>query len=76
MSGLAREAAEIVDALPPDKAEAVVEFARYLAEKADEEEWDRQFADPKYRSKFGALVDQAKADVSAGKAEPFDPDAM
>ncbi len=76
MSGLAKEAAKIIDALPPEKAKAVVEFARYLAEKTDEEEWDRQFSDPKYRPRFRAFVSQAEADIAAGKAEPLDPDAM
>lgn len=76
MSGLAKEAAEIVEALPREKAEAVLEFARYLADKTDEEEWDRQFDDPKYRPRFDAFVKQAQAEIASGKTGPLDPDSM
>ncbi|MBI4229420.1 MAG: hypothetical protein HY608_01135 [Planctomycetes bacterium] len=46
------EASRIVASLPPDKAQALLEYARFLAERADEEEWDRRFENPKYQDKF------------------------
>jgi len=76
MTSLAREAARLVDSLPREKARALIEYARYLADKAGEEEWDRQFSEPKYRRKFRALVAQVERDIAAGKTEPLDLDRL
>ena len=76
MTKLAEEAATIVDSLPPDKAQALLDYARYLAEKADVEEWDRRLADPKYTAKLKQLAGDALADFRAGKTQPLDPDRM
>jgi hypothetical protein len=72
MTKLAEEAARLVDMLPEEKAQALLEYARYLAEKADEEEWERQFADPKYRPKLQALMEEVEREIAAGQTEPLD----
>ena len=76
MNKLAEEAAKIVECLPEEKAEAVVEYARYLAEKADGEQWEQQFSNPKYAPKLRKLADDALAEARAGKTQPLDPDQM
>ena len=76
MSALAKEIAELVDSIPPDKAKTVVEFARFVAEKEDAEAWARKLHDPKYATKLRAMADQALKDHATGQAEDLDPDKM
>ncbi len=76
MTALAEETARLVDSLPPSKAQALVEFARYLADKADEEDWDRQLGDPRYASKLAAASVDAKRDADSGAATPLDPERL
>lgn len=73
MTKLAEEAARLVDSLPPDKAKALIEYARFLAEKADEERWERLSADPRYARKLEALMSEVEQEIAAGEAEPLDP---
>ena len=42
MSILSDEAAQIVESLPADKTQALLECARYLAETVDREQWERR----------------------------------
>ena len=56
MTKLAEEAARIVEMLPEDKAQALLEYARYLVEKADEEAWEQRFTDPRYSPKLNAML--------------------
>ena len=76
MTALTKETLSLMDALPADKAQALLEYARYLIEKADEEAWDRKFADPKYRPKLQAMMEEAEREIAAGKTEPLDPRRM
>ena len=41
-------------------------------EKADEEEWERKFADPRYRPKLRALMEEVEREIAAGQTEPLD----
>ncbi len=72
MTKLAEEAARLVEMLPEDKAQALLEYARYLVEKADEEEWERKFTDPRYRPKLTGLMEEVEREIAAGQAEPLD----
>jgi predicted Zn-dependent protease len=76
MSTTSEETARIAASLPPDKAEALLEFARYLAEKADEQEWDRRFSDPRYSAKLTKMADEARTEFHTGQTQPLDPDSM
>ncbi len=76
MTKLAEEAAKLIDSLPPDKARALLDYARYLAEHVDEEEWDRKFSDSKYAKKFGALIAEVDREIAQGKTEPLDPSRL
>jgi hypothetical protein len=53
----------LVDSLPDDKAQALIEYARYLAEKADEEAWEQQLDDPKYEGKLSATLAEVEAEI-------------
>jgi hypothetical protein len=73
MTKLAEEAARLVDMLPEDKAQALLEYARYLVDKADEEAWEQRFSDPKYRPKLSALMAEVEQEIAAGQSEPLNP---
>jgi len=76
MNTLAEEAARIVESLPVEKARAVVDYARSLADTLDAEEWDKRFSDPKYSKKLNAAAAEALAELRAGQTQPLDPDQM
>ncbi len=69
---VAKETARIVESLPADKAEALLDYANYLAERAEEAEWDRRFSDPKYQPKLKAKLAEVKSKIVAGGFEPLD----
>jgi hypothetical protein len=73
MTKLAEEAAQLIEMLPDDKAQALLEFARYLVDKADEEEWQKRFSDPTYRPKLAAMLEEVEREIAAGRTEPLDP---
>ncbi len=76
MNALADEVAKLVQTLPVDKAQAVIDYARSLAEKADDEQWERRLGDPKYAPKLKAMADEALAEYRAGLTQPLDPEQM
>jgi len=68
----------ICEQLPPQKAEELVDFARFLQQQAASEsdgdkQWERIIADPRPRAKLDAFVQQA---LHEGESAPLDPDAM
>jgi hypothetical protein len=73
---LAKEAARLVDLLPQEKAKAVLDYAHYLVEKADEEEWERKWADPRYQPKLSGLMAEVEREIAAGQDEPLDPQRL
>ena len=70
MSAAAKELIAIVDALPPDKASEVVDFARFLQQQAGDREWERILSDSRPRPKLDAFVADA---LREGPVEPLDP---
>jgi hypothetical protein len=76
MTKLAEEAAQLVESLPPEKAQALVEYGRYLADKADEEAWERRLQDPRYASKLRGAMAEAESEIAAGRSEPLDPERL
>ena len=70
---IAQETAKLVASLPPQKAEAVLDFARYLAERADDEAWDESFARAAHSPKFKAFLAEVEREIAEGKSEPLDP---
>ena len=76
MSTLSDEAAQIVESLPKDKAQALLEYARYLAEAVDREQWERRFGDSRYVPKLRQMADEALNEFRSGHTEPLNPDEM
>jgi hypothetical protein len=73
---VAEEIVSIVEQLPPDKAQSVLDFARYLAEKHADAEWEKRLAIAHTQPKFRALVEEAERDDAAGRSEPMDFDKL
>ncbi len=69
MTAVSKVLVEIVDALPEEKARAVVDFARYLQQQSGDMEWERILNDPRSRPKLDAFVEAA---LQEGSAEPLD----
>jgi hypothetical protein len=76
MTNHSEEAARLVELLPEDKAQALLEYARYLVEKSDAEEWERRFADSKYRPKLTAMMQEVEQEIAAGQTELLDPNRL
>ena len=73
MSADVRELIQIVDSLPHNKAQAVVDFARFLQQQTGDSEWERIIAAPQPRPKLDAFIAAA---VQEGEAKPFDPSKL
>lgn len=70
MTAAAKELVEIVGGLPEDKAQAVVDFARFLQQQAGDREWERIIATEQSYPKLDKFVADA---LREGPAEPLDP---
>lgn len=62
-----------MDALPEEKARAVVDFARFLQQQAGDREWERIINDPRTYPKLDRFVAEA---MREGPAEPLDPNKL
>jgi hypothetical protein len=58
MGTAAREAAKLVDGLPANKAEAVLQFARFLAAEADEDAWNSRLSSARHAPKLKARLEE------------------
>jgi hypothetical protein len=68
----AEEAASIVSSLPPDKASMLLAFAHFLAEQADEQEWDERFAAASKSPRFQKRLAEVDHEIAQGKSLPLD----
>jgi hypothetical protein len=73
MSSVAQELIGIVNALPEDKARAVVDFARFLQQQTGDREWERIVAE---RRTYPKLEQFAAESLREGTAEPLDPSKL
>jgi len=70
MTAVAKALIEIVEGLPEDKAQEVVDFARFLQQQAGDREWERIMAEKRAYPKLEKFVAEA---LREGPAEPLDP---
>jgi len=71
MSPIADEAARVISQLPPAKAQEVLDFALFLAERADEEAWDARLNKAGESARFREATDKARRDAQAGNTAPL-----
>ncbi len=74
---VAEETAAVVDRLPPGKAQSVLDFARFLADKlSDDDEWDKRLEIAHTLPKFKAFIENAELQMAEGKSIPMDMDKL
>jgi hypothetical protein len=71
-----QELNELCAQLPAEKTATLLEFARFLAEKADDNRWDQRLEAAADSPKFRALVASADEAIARGEAEPLDIDKL
>lgn len=72
MSSSTEEIIEVCEALPADKRSEVVDFARFLLARQDDEAWERRLAYPEARPRLEAFL----RDSAAEGDERFDPNCL
>ncbi len=72
MSAATLEILEVCQALSPEKQAEVVDFARFLLSRSEDEKWERTLADTRPRPKLEAFLRESVAEGS----EPLDLDRL
>ena len=72
MTKITEETAALLESLPEEKAREVLDFARYLADRAEEDAWEKSLSNPKAREKLQRFAEEALKEP----AEPLDPEKM
>jgi Protein of unknown function (DUF2281) len=73
MAAMTNELADIIRELPEEKAQEVVDFARFLQQQAGDLAWERIIEDKHPRPKMDAFVADA---LCEGPSEPLDPNKL
>jgi hypothetical protein len=66
------EIIQVCNALPEDKQAELVDFARFLLARQDDEAWERRLADPRPRPRLDAFLRESAAEGD----EPLDPSRL
>jgi len=69
MSTATEEIIQVCEALPPDKQSEVIDFARFLLARQDDERWEQVLAAPQTRPRLDAFLRESAAEGD----EPLDP---
>jgi hypothetical protein len=69
---VAEEIIEVCKVLPDDKQAELVDFARFLLARQDDEAWERRLADPKLRPRLEDFLRESAAEGD----EPLDPSRL
>ena len=69
MSSTTEEIIQVCEALPDDKRAELVDFARFLLARQDDEVWEQRLAYPQSRPRLDAFL----RDSAAEGDEPLDP---
>ena len=72
MSGATNEIIQVCEALPADKQAELVDFARFLLARQDDEAWEERLAYGKTRPRLDAFLRESAAE----KDEPLDPNRL
>jgi hypothetical protein len=66
------EITELCKALPEDRQAELLDFARFLLGRQDEEAWERRLADPRARPRLDNFLREPAAEGD----EPLDPNRL
>lgn len=76
MSHLLTEIESFAKLLSEERARSLRDYAEYLAEKEEEENWDRVLEKCAGSPKFEAHVKQVEREIPEGHSEPMDFDRL
>jgi hypothetical protein len=67
------ELVRIVETLPADRVQEVLDFASFLAERAhkDDQEWEKRLNDPVPSKKISSMKQKLDAQIAAGSFKPL-----
>lgn len=68
MSRTAEDIVQVCKALPPEKQAELMDFARFLLTRQEDEAWEKRLADPKSRPRLDAFLRESAAEGD----EPLD----
>lgn len=72
MSTATQEIIEVCEALPPEKQSEVVDFARFLLARQEDERWERTLDEKRARPRLEAFLRESAAEGD----EPLDPSRL
>ena len=73
MAVITDELAEILRELPEERAQELVDFARFLQQQSGDAAWERIIAEASPRPRLDAFVAEV---LREGSAEPLDPSKL
>lgn len=73
---IADQVHELVRSMPKEKAQSILDYAQFLAERASEERWDELFERSAKSPKFQTFVEDVRKRMEAGETEPLDLDKL
>jgi hypothetical protein len=73
---VAEETAAVVEQLAPEQARSVLEFARFLAERQADNQWEQRLSTAHELPKFRNFIAEAERELAAGRSEPMDLDKL
>jgi hypothetical protein len=76
MSPIVAEIETLAARLSEARARELCNYAQYLVEKEDDEEWDRIVEKSTRSPKFAAYLEEVKREVREGHSEPMDFDRL
>ena len=72
MTEIAAKTAALSEQLSDEGAKELLEYARQLVEKADDESWNRAVARAVKKPQFAVYMEEVERDRREGRFEPFD----
>ena len=72
MSSVTEEIIQVCEALPAEKRAEVVDFARFLLARQDDEQWEELLAVPGKRPRLDAFLQESAREAD----EPLDPQRL
>jgi hypothetical protein len=76
MTLLSDELTHLVAQLPPDKGEAVLQFARFLSEQAGDNSWEHPLAAAAKSQRVSQELADVDREIAQGKATPLSTDDL
>ena len=71
-NGIAQRTVELLRTLPPQRAQAALDFVEHLAQKTADEQWEKRLDSAADSPRFRAMAEQIERDIADGQDETMD----